>query len=100
MVERLGWRGHQVPLVQKAKNLQALGTCRFDSERLLGSAPSGGMYRFLLHDFYFTKTAPALATASSCEPVPPEQPMEPISLPDSTKGMPPRDAMTSSKVPT
>jgi hypothetical protein len=54
MVERLGWRGHQVPLVQKAKNLQALGTCRFYSERLLGSAPSGGMYRFLLHDFDFT----------------------------------------------
>src|ERR1700676_175923 len=37
-------------------------------------------------------------TASSCEPVPPEQPMAPMILPPSSKGMPPREAMISSSV--
>src|SRR5580700_6449420 len=42
--------------------------------------------------------AAAVQVASSCEPVPPEQPMAPINLPPSTSGMPPREAMTSSSV--
>src|SRR5438105_4965489 len=42
--------------------------------------------------------APAVHITSSCEPVAPEQPMAPISLPSSTSGMPPREAMTSSIV--
>ena len=42
--------------------------------------------------------APALQTISSCEPVPPEQPIAPISLPASTIGMPPREAMMPSSV--
>ena len=48
--------------------------------------------------YRFTASAPALQTTSSCEPVAPEQPMAPISLPPSRMGMPPRDAMTSSRV--
>ncbi|SRR5258708_4242354 len=48
--------------------------------------------------YRFTASAPALQTTSSCEPVPPEQPMAPTSLPPSRMGMPPRDAMTSSRV--
>jgi hypothetical protein len=42
--------------------------------------------------------APTMHTASSCEPVPPEQPIAPMILPSSISGMPPRDAMTSSSV--
>jgi len=42
--------------------------------------------------------AAAVQVASSCEPVPPEQPMAPMSLPPSISGMPPREAMTSSSV--
>src|ERR1700733_2015089 len=42
--------------------------------------------------------AAAVQVASSCEPVPPEQPIAPISLPPSTNGIPPREAMTSSSV--
>src|ERR1700694_3350525 len=42
--------------------------------------------------------AAAAQTASSCEPVPPEQPMAPMILPPSTRGMPPREAMMSSSV--
>jgi hypothetical protein len=42
--------------------------------------------------------APALQTASSCDPVPPEQPIAPTSLPSSISGMPPREATTSSSV--
>jgi plasmid stabilization system protein ParE len=42
--------------------------------------------------------APAVHTTSSCEPVPPEQPIAPIILPPSTSGMPPREAMMSSRV--
>src|SRR5882762_7961708 len=48
--------------------------------------------------YRFTASAPALQITSSCEPVPPEQPMAPTSLPPSRMGMPPRDAMTSSSV--
>jgi hypothetical protein len=40
--------------------------------------------------------APALLTTSSCESVPPEQPIAPTILPCSINGMPPRDAMTPS----
>ncbi len=47
---------------------------------------------------YLMVAAPALQTTSSCEPVPPEQPMAPISLPPSMIGIPPRDAMTPSSV--
>lgn len=47
---------------------------------------------------YFTSATPARATTSSCEPVPPEQPMAPMIRPASTSGMPPREAITSSRV--
>jgi hypothetical protein len=47
---------------------------------------------------YFTTPAPTFATTSSCEPVPPEQPMAPMSFPFSTSGIPPREAMTPSTV--
>ncbi len=47
---------------------------------------------------YFTIAAPALAITSSCEPVPPDTPIAPISLPPSISGMPPREAITSSSV--
>jgi hypothetical protein len=40
--------------------------------------------------------AAAIHTTSSCEPVPPEHPIAPMSLPPSISGMPPREAMTSS----
>jgi hypothetical protein len=40
--------------------------------------------------------APALLTNSSCESVPPEQPIAPTILPCSMSGMPPRDAMIPS----
>ena len=42
--------------------------------------------------------APTKQTASSCEPVAPEQPIAPISLPSSIKGIPPREAIMSSSV--
>lgn len=42
--------------------------------------------------------APAFATTSSCEPVPPEQPIAPMILPPSTSGIPPREAITPSRV--
>ena len=44
--------------------------------------------------------AAAAHTASSCEPVPPEQPIAPMILPFSVSGIPPRDAMTSSRLNT
>ena len=47
---------------------------------------------------YLMVAAPTLQATSSCEPVPPEQPIAPISLPPSTSGMPPREAMTPSRV--
>ena len=45
-----------------------------------------------------TAAAPVLATSSSWEPVPPEQPIAPMICPASMSGMPPRDAMMSSRV--
>jgi hypothetical protein len=42
--------------------------------------------------------APALQTTSSCEPVAPEQPIAPMSLPSSISGIPPREATMSSRV--
>src|SRR6266540_1197254 len=47
---------------------------------------------------YLTVAAPALQTTSSCEPVPPEQPMAPISFPPSRSGIPPREPITPSSV--
>ena len=44
--------------------------------------------------------APALQVTSSCELVPPEQPIPPTSLPSSMRGSPPRDAMIPSSVST
>jgi len=44
--------------------------------------------------------APAFATTSSCDPVPPEQPMAPTSLPASTSGIPPREPIIPSSVMT
>jgi hypothetical protein len=49
---------------------------------------------------YLMTAAPTFATTSSCEPVPPEQPIAPMSFPFSTSGMPPREAMTPSIVTT
>ena len=49
---------------------------------------------------YLNSAAPALQATSSCEPVPPEQPMAPITFPFSTSGIPPRAAMTPSIVVT
>ena len=46
------------------------------------------------------RAAAAAHTASSCEPVPPEQPIAPMTLPFSVSGIPPRDAMTSSRLNT
>jgi hypothetical protein len=48
--------------------------------------------------FYVTVAAPALHTTSSCDPVPPEQPIAPISFPFSTSGIPPRKAIAPSSV--
>jgi hypothetical protein len=42
----------------------------------------------------------AVQMASSCDPVPPEQPMAPVILPSSISGMPPRNATTSSRLKT
>ena|ERR1035438_4406049 len=50
--------------------------------------------------YYLKSAAPTLQAASSCEPVPPEQPIAPTSFPSSTSGIPPRDAMTPSRVVT
>jgi len=47
---------------------------------------------------YLTVAAPALQTTSSCEPVPPEQPIAPMIFPPSNSGMPPREPMTPSRV--
>jgi hypothetical protein len=43
---------------------------------------------------------PALQATSSCEPVPPEQPIAPMSFPPSTSGIPPREPITPSSVMT
>jgi len=51
-----------------------------------------------LSRIYFTVAAPALQATSSCDPVPPEQPIAPMSLPFSTRGIPPRKAITPSSV--
>jgi len=45
-------------------------------------------------DYWLSAAIPALATTSSCAPVPPEQPMAPIILPPSINGTPPREATT------
>jgi hypothetical protein len=47
---------------------------------------------------YFTSATPALHTASSCEPVPPEQPIAPMILPSAIRGIPPREPTMSSSV--
>ena len=44
--------------------------------------------------------APALAQISSCDPAPPDTPTAPTSLPSSTRGIPPRDAIIPSSVAT
>ena len=54
-------------------------------------APSSSRYLLM-------PLAPAVQTASSWEPVPPEQPIAPMILPSSIKGIPPREAITSSSV--
>src|SRR5882757_2212895 len=48
--------------------------------------------------YLLTTAAPTVQIASSCDPVPPEQPMAPMILPPSISGMPPRDAMASSRL--
>jgi predicted Zn-dependent peptidase len=46
---------------------------------------------------YVMAPAPAMHTTSSCEPVAPERPIAPMILLSSTNGIPPREAMTSSR---
>ena len=48
--------------------------------------------------YLLTRAAPAVQIASSCDPVPPEQPIAPMILPSSMRGIPPRDATTSSRL--
>ena len=66
--------------------------------RLAGSESCIRRARFATRDPYLIVAAPTLQATSSCEPVPPEQPIAPISLPPSTRGMPPREAMIPSRV--
>jgi len=47
---------------------------------------------------YLSAACPASDTTLSCEPVAPLTPMAPITLPSTTRGLPPRDAITSSSV--
>src|SRR5204863_9324901 len=49
---------------------------------------------------YLMVAAPTLQATSSCEPVPPEQPIAPTSLPACTSGIPPREPITSTSVTT
>src|SRR6185437_4716873 len=41
--------------------------------------------------YYFSAATPACEIVSSCEPLPPETPMAPMSLPPTTSGLPPRE---------
>jgi hypothetical protein len=45
---------------------------------------------------YLIVAAAAVQITSSCDPVPPEQPMPPTILPSSISGIPPREAITPS----
>ena len=47
---------------------------------------------------YFSAATPACEITSSCEPLPPLAPIAPITLPPTTSGLPPREAITSSSV--
>jgi hypothetical protein len=47
---------------------------------------------------YFSTATPASDTTSSWEPVPPLTPIAPMTLPPTTSGLPPREAITSSRV--
>jgi len=47
---------------------------------------------------YLSAACPASDTTLSCEPVAPLTPMAPITLPSAIRGLPPRDAITSSSV--
>lgn len=49
-------------------------------------------------EHYLMVAAPTLQATSSCEPVPPEQPIAPIIFPPSTSGIPPREPITPSSV--
>src|ERR1700739_1586327 len=63
--------------------------------------PGGSLLALLLwlyRRYYLTVAAPALHATSSCDPVPPEQPIAPMSFPLSTSGIPPRVAITPSSV--
>ena len=62
------------------------------------AAVSDRGYRSPPDGYLLIVAAPTMQAASSCDPEPPEQPIAPISLPSSTSGMPPREAMTSSSV--
>src|SRR5690348_5506550 len=46
---------------------------------------------------YLTVSAPALQVTPSCAPVPPLQPIAPMSLPPSTSGKPPSDGTTPAR---
>ncbi len=47
---------------------------------------------------YLIVAAPALHATSSCDPVPPEQPIAPTIFPPSMSGIPPREAIMPSRV--
>lgn len=47
---------------------------------------------------YLTVAAPTLQAASSCDPVPSEQPIAPTIFPASMSGIPPREAMMPSRL--
>ena len=76
---------------------EAMNARRCARVRLVKGANTGDSGR---RRGYFTVAAPTLHATSSCEPVPPEHPIPPMSLPPCTSGIPPREPMTPSSVMT
>ena len=69
---------------------------RFPSRHRSAPTHSRDMDQLFLVGSRLMTAAPASATTSSWESVPPEQPIAPIITPRSIRGMPPRDAITPS----
>src|SRR5262245_46344409 len=81
------------------RTMAGLLPCRLADGKIFGNRlGSGAISTACVSLHYLMAATPALHTTSSCESVPPEQPIAPINFPCSISGIPPREATIPSNV--
>src|SRR5579864_3283654 len=85
-----GRPARQIASVIPAKVLALIAFLPLQCTKPAGTYRPDGI-RFKAAADYFRAAAPACEMVSSCEPVPPETPMAPTTLPPTISGLPPRE---------